>query len=85
MGSGQLRRPVVAARKGQVISALETDFDTGEDGLRLFVPAALDTLGFRIVELEDVKDIGKAVGADRSAVLVRSLAHVRERSADVCL
>ena len=80
---GDLRSPVVAARRGQVEHLFPPHFDRCKDRLRLIVPADLLGALLRVVEVEYVEDIGKAVLLNRTAVRKFVGLDVVERSADV--
>ena len=92
MRTRQLRRPVVAARKGQVVGALVSHLGRSEDRLRLLTPALLLTDGLgRITQVLNVEDVGQPLLLARRTVgngaadLQGVVLHIRERSTDVGL
>ena len=92
MRTRQLRRPVVATRKGQVVGALVSHLGRSEDRLRLLTPAFLLTDGLgRITQVLNVEDVGQPLLLARRTVgngaadLQGVVLHIRERSTDVGL
>ena len=83
--TGQLRRPVVAPRKGEVVGSLVPDFGRGEERLVLFAPAGLLACHTGVVELEDVEQIGDTRLHDGTAVLEGILPDIRNHGAHVGL
>lgn len=67
--AGQLRRPVVAAREGQVELRFPADLDRGEQGLRLLVPARtlhLALRGFDGLRMKDIRRLGQRPREDQT-------------------
>ena len=80
---GQLRSPVVTPRHREVKHLFPTYFDRGEDGLGLVVPAGFFRTFFRVIEVEDVKYVRKAVFLDRAAVRQFVGLDIVDRGADI--
>ena len=82
---GQLRGPVVATRHREVEHLLPPHLHRGEEGLRLLLPARLLGPLLRIIEVENVEDIRKAVLLNRAPIRQQVGLYVVNRRTDVGL